>query len=224
MKKSLIIFIFTILLSGCVHMPNDFPKLDQSNEQVVFIVGEFLRGKYLNQFPRCESDEVICMDPPPLGLKVRVLEHINGDPLPHIIYVATTDHYGFLSYEFNTGDAFLIKLWTDGTSFIMPRYDRYNIIKSLKGEFIIPLWTKDWVNMIPCEAMAWVQELDPKSMSEQDSFLQEELSQKGKEHLDLLTVHQGRVYTKYGIKVSQLKHLFKDMSYAALNERCLPDE
>jgi len=223
-NKSLIVISFLVLISGCVHMPNDFPKLDQSNEQVVFIVGEFLRGKHLNQFSRCESGEVICMDPPPLGLKVRVLEHINGDPLPYIIYVATTDHYGMSSYEFNGGDAYLIKLWTDGASFIMPRYDRHKVIKSLEGEFIIPIWTKDWVNMIPCQAKALVQELDPKSMSKQDSFLQEELSQKGREHMDQLTVHQGRVYTKYGIKVSQLKHLFDGMSYAALNERCLPDE
>ena len=127
--------ILLLLVFGCSSVATKYPKIGKQKRDVIAIV-HFVDGHYLEQFEECnkiDSEgnlEVVCLDPPPMAIEAEIKAVIFGPRLPDKLTLATTGHFGLQDYEFKNPALFLIKLETDGTNYIMPRYAREGISAS----------------------------------------------------------------------------------------------
>ncbi len=161
------------------------------------------------------------MDPPPLGIKVKVLETLVGDPLPDHIYMATTSHYGLYDFTYDRGESvYLIKLWTDGEAFIMPRYKRSRVFSDSKGRNLLLLFRDRRIHNLPCEVMTIKKKMSLDNMGPELSYHVDRLDDEDRKHMDKFIFDQDQAYSKYGILIDDLKTLLSKMDQEQLNDDC----
>ncbi len=161
-------FLLALLCGGvgtaaAMPPPTSYPGFAPEKATQLLLVGSEQPGAYLPQFSQCDGVNVLCMDPPPFWIRMRVLSVVHG-PAPNLqeLAVASTSHYGM------TGDGipekqrdkvvFLYDVRSDGQWFVMPRYAKARLFRGRDGEQYLPL-TADPVYWLPCSIQQVKQEV-----------------------------------------------------------------
>lgn len=134
--------------------PERYPDFDMETATRLLLVGGEQPGAYLPQFPQCDGVNLLCMDPPPFWVRVRVLSVVAG-PAPDMqeLALASTSHYGMsgdgIPEKQRDKVVFLYDMRSDGQWFVMPRYAKARLFRGRDGEQYLPL-TADPVHWLPC--------------------------------------------------------------------------
>ncbi|WP_331611472.1 hypothetical protein [Povalibacter sp.] len=165
-------------------------------------------GAYLQQFPKCEEADVICMDPPPFKLQAEVVQQLFGPPLPASIAVASTSHYGIPRAS---QDALhLIHLLWDGTVIVMPRYHRVEVGEDARGELAFPAYP-DEVWWLPCGTNAMKTEMAFRSPRNRFAEPTDEFDEKPlASHADFFIAGRSSIRPRYGIRISDLTRFLEE--------------
>ncbi|WP_154222839.1 hypothetical protein [Marinicella rhabdoformis] len=147
-----IILTVILMLSACGMNPKlkKYPTLNQKHVAYSVALIKVNKKWFLEEFEKCTNGEAICMDPPPLALKAEVIEQITGAQLPQFFTIATTDHYaGDVYYWYGKDQLWLVKIKTDGTGFVMPRYARHAVHVDLNDLKVIEM-DDNQISWLPC--------------------------------------------------------------------------
>lgn len=165
MKRSLL-FVLSFGVAGmaaAMPPPERYPEFELEAATRLLLVGSEQPGAYLPKFPQCDGVNVICMDPPPFWLRVRVRSVVAG-PAPEMqeLAVASTSHYGMtgagIPEKRRDKTVFLYDVRSDGQWFVMPRYAKARLFRGRDGEHYLPLVaTPVW--WLPCSIQEIRQEV-----------------------------------------------------------------
>jgi hypothetical protein len=229
----LALLVATSLLSGCRTSAGVFPENYAEFTEPSIVTGQFLSARYLDEFPWCAADYqapddeiIICMDPPPLALRFRIDQVLYGAPRDGIITVYTTDHFGRLSYRDRLGRAYLVNLVSDGTSFIMPRYQNEPVSEDIDGHPIVAVWDAFNIPWLPCAGADLRVEYDIAAIGRSAG---QPLDGQDAESLDYYYkdyyfMDKNQFYPKYAIPLPSLRAFLKDIPPADFAARCVPPE
>jgi hypothetical protein len=146
-----------ILAAACNTVDIPFPVLDGAKTRELVVVGYFARGRYLPEDPKCgttrpDGTELICLDPPPMRLRLHVSETLYGAPPPSSLHVFTTSHYGLHQIDIREEYPYLVLIETDGESHVMPRYQHWGLARDERGQLAIPTWPDgNLPSWLPCD-------------------------------------------------------------------------
>lgn len=218
-----LLFTATGMASGAP--AGKFPTLDLASTRVIIVTGQFLSGEYLERFPvseNCKQPGIECidLDPPPLRLRMHVVNPVYGDAPTGDIDVFTTSHYGIKSFNFQTPQTKLVLLHFDGKSHVMPRYARAQTEQDKAGEFLVPIWYPRPTFFLPCSVFDLKKRIDAESLSFQQTMdsLPPDYLQKYPEYY---SVNGDTVRPRYGIYVNDIAAHLKNLNPPRESLRCI---
>jgi hypothetical protein len=190
-------------MQPCSDIPRRFPDLPDSIS-IVALVGRFVGGSYLPDFPECSEPHAICPDPPPLLLQFQVEERVYGPPTRPTIHVATTHHFGLNEFDFSSPPQMLVFLETDGVFYVMPKYEYVRLATDREGRLAVPLWGPD--ETLPCAITPPKVEIafDGSASIARDNFTDEELH----EHPEYYRISAESVSPRFGVYVDAIRAAF----------------
>ena len=192
MIKYNFILLIPLLLLGCANLPEDFPDIKEEESQITLIIGSSDKGRHLNQFPICSSEKVLCLDPPPVLLKTRVLADLDNSFEKHIL-IATRNHFGTLDYELTESMPFLMKIETNGKEHILLKYQRVLALTDKFDRLFIPLFGSEQIHFLPCEINQLAQPININFINTKDFIKIEEFEDDNHEIRTDYQIHKGRI-------------------------------
>lgn len=154
------LLLISVLVSGCTSTSEVYPDIELSSLHPSVVVALPVSGRYMKHFDACLDPDAICMDPPPMLIRYRVLENVYGKGLPNNLNIKTTSHFGLVSYNFKDPYPQLLLVGTNGVENIMPRYHRMQVAQDNRGKFVIPIYEDADVWWLPCEVRSLIRKVN----------------------------------------------------------------
>jgi hypothetical protein len=222
MNKRAVLIVTCALVSSCALTPESFPGLDASKLTDAVAVVRFGNGVYLQQFPGCEDENVICLDPPPFRLQAEVVEQVFGPPLPRTISFVSTSHFGIPRTR---PDALqMIHLISDGAVHVMPRYHRAEVGEDARGELVIPAFP-DEIWWLPCGINTMKAEVTFRFPRNRFAEPAEDIDQKLlANHPDFYVLGGKNIRPRYGVRIDDLAEFLKECQPAGSDAFVCNDE
>lgn len=126
--------------------PARYPEFEGRKTQDLVVVGTMSEGGSLPAFEECASGELICMDPPPFWMRVKVRDVLAGTLDADSVAVASTSHYG--APDTDPEAHYLMFLVSDGQHYVWKRYARARLY-SLDDTDYLPGYGES-IHWLPC--------------------------------------------------------------------------
>lgn len=212
------------LAAGCAHRgaPVAYPDIDHESAPARLAIVEVLASDYLPAFPECRMPEVLCMDPPPTWIRLRVQQTLNGDTLPRRIYASTTSHYGRITDHDGARGRRLMLLLGEGEALVMARYAHAPLhTDSRGGDHLVlgdagPHW-------LPCEARALREPITDPVLARAAAIPLEQFDlTHAEEDAAYFRFAGGQAHPRYSLPIDRLKTLLAGRARPAAAYRCPP--
>jgi hypothetical protein len=183
------------------------PPDEFANWQYLLVVAKLTAGDYHERTCPASNETrvVICMDPPPFWFHAKIDTILHGADLPVQVRVSTTSHFGISEYKKERG-LFLVALRSDGSTYVMPRYQNSALIRDKRGALFLPVTSNVPLSWLPCDTAALREEISPDQFDGSHGIaIYGPQDHKSKQQSGLFNIAGETAFPRYAVGIERLR-------------------